>query len=175
MHLPHNEFTLAHAAKKAGMTSGHWGKWHLGHFQKHEAAPHNKTQPEAFNLTTPAHVGFDTYYSAMSLWESTTFNCGCWDPENTQGQCIEGHWEKPGGCDYFHAGSATDPESAVADDRPMLKDGYGADNAALIVDKFVEFANESVVRGKNFLAVLWFQNVHVQCAKDSSLSLPNND
>lgn len=27
MHLPHNEFTLAHAAKKAGMTSGHWGKW----------------------------------------------------------------------------------------------------------------------------------------------------
>lgn len=163
MHLPHSEFTLGHAASVAGMTSGHFGKWHLGHFAPQEPAPHNGTGTGSFNLTTPAHVGFDEYYSAMPLFEvSTTFNCGCFDPQNTDGQCVEGHWKKPGGCDYMHAGKGSDPDTVLVDTAPMLKDGYGADNAKLLVDHFEGFANRSVAAGKAFMGVIWFQNVHVQ-------------
>jgi arylsulfatase A-like enzyme len=77
--------------------------------------------------------------------------------------CIEGHWgPKTGGCDYFHAGTKADPNTVMLDTTPMLKDGYGADDAELIMDHFEAFANKSVAAGKQFLAVVWFQNVHVQ-------------
>lgn len=163
-HLPHNEFTIGHAAREAGMRSAHFGKWHLGHFAAQ--IPHAHTGAAggpAFNLTTPAHCGFDEYYSAMPLFEvSTTFNCGCFDPGNADGQCVEGHWVKPGGCDYMHAGTAADPEHPAPDTTPMVKDGYGADNADLIVSRFEQFANRTVAGGEQFVAALWFQNVHVQ-------------
>lgn len=94
---------------------------------------------------------------------STTFNCGCFDPENEKGLCIEGHWgPQTNGCDYFHSGVKSSPETVVKDTEPMVKDGYGADDAELIMDKFEAFANASVAKGKAFLAVVWFQNVHVQ-------------
>jgi arylsulfatase A-like enzyme len=163
MHLPHNEYTLGHAAKQAGMVSGHFGKWHLGHFNESEPLPHNGSTHQHFTLTTPAHVGFTEYYSALPMFEvSTTFNCGCFDPENKKGQCVEGHWSKPGGCDYFHSGTSTAPEEVVIDTTPMVKDGYGADNAKLLVDHFEEFATGAVANGTDFLAIVWFQNVHVQ-------------
>jgi hypothetical protein len=50
----------------------------------------------------------------------------------------------------------------VADEKPMVKDGYGADNAKLLVDHFENFATHAVGNGTSFLAIVWFQNVHVQ-------------
>ena len=49
----------------------------------------------SFVSTTPAHVGFDGYYSTMPQAEiSTTFNCGC-QPADPEGeQCIWGHWRE---------------------------------------------------------------------------------
>lgn len=36
----------------------------------------------------------------------------------------------------------------------------GADNAALLVDKFEVFLNATLATKQNFLATIWFQNVH---------------
>jgi hypothetical protein len=36
----------------------------------------------------------------------------------------------------------------------------GADNAALLVDKFEVFLNATLASKQNFLATIWFQNVH---------------
>ena len=49
----------------------------------------------SFVSTTPAHVGFDGYYSTMPQAEiSTTFNCGCQDGDPEGEQCIWGHWRE---------------------------------------------------------------------------------
>ena len=39
----------------------------------------------------------------------------------------------------------------------MIKGGYGADNAALLVDHFEGFLNETLKAKQSFLATIWFQ------------------
>ena len=39
----------------------------------------------------------------------------------------------------------------------MIKGGYGADNAALLVDHFEGFLNETLAAKQSFLATIWFQ------------------
>lgn len=59
-------------------------------------------------------------------------------------------------------GVGTDPQSVAIDNTPMVKDGYGADNAALLVDHFEAFATKATQAKQSFLATIWFQNVHVR-------------
>ena len=70
----------------------------------------------------------------------------------------------------MHTGNGTDPDTVGPDATPMVKDGYGADNAKLLVDHFEVFATESVAAHKSFVALIWFQNVHVQCVTRSCWS-----
>jgi hypothetical protein len=61
---------------------------------------------------------------------------------------------------YLKNGSSAD--NVGFDATPMVKGGYGADNAALLVDKFETFLNTTVATKLNFLGTIWFQNVHVE-------------
>jgi hypothetical protein len=61
---------------------------------------------------------------------------------------------------YLKNGSSAD--DVGYDPTPMVKGGYGADNAALIVDKAEAFIQKQVAAKQNFLATIWFQNVHVE-------------
>ena len=170
MHLPHTEFTIAHAAAMAGAESFHAGKWHLGHFAHRPADPREGPRGVTFNATTPAHVGFSRYYSTMPQAEiSTTFNCGCIEGDPNGTQCVWGHWRyasrgagrKPY-CDRMYFNNGSSAEDVGFDPRPMVRGGYGADNAALIVDKAESFIRSRVAAGGTFLAAIWFQNVHVE-------------
>ena len=171
MHLPHNEFTIADAAAMTGHhRSMHVGKWHLGHLAHQPADPREGPKGANFTLTTPAHVGFDEYYTTAPQAEiSTTFNCGCLPGDPNGSQCIWGHWRegkdhgisKPH-CDRMYLKNGSSADDVGFDPTPMVKGGYGADNAALLVDKFASFLNTTVAAKQNFLGAIWFQNVHVE-------------
>jgi len=62
-HLPQEEITLAEALKPAGYVSGHFGKWHVGGFDKKRSGVH---------YMPPWHAGFDECFSSHNVL--VTFN-----------------------------------------------------------------------------------------------------
>ena len=72
-----------------------------------------------------------------------------------------GHWRtgkdhalaKPH-CDRMYLKNGSSADDVGYDPTPMVKGGYGADNAALIVDKAEAFIQKQVAAKQNFLATI---------------------
>ena len=58
----------------------------------------------------------------------------------------------------------------------MIKGGYGADNAALLVDHFEGFLNETLAAKQSFLATIWFQvpSTFMFCRSLEAFSVPDS-
>ena len=136
---------------------------HLGHLAHKPADPREAPPNATFALTTPAHVGFDEYYTTAPQAEiSTTFNCGCLEGDPNGTQCIWGHWRegkdanlpKPH-CDRMYVKNGSSADDVGFDPTPMVRGGYGADNAELLVDQFAAFVNKTLLAKQNFLGAIW--------------------
>lgn len=143
---PQFTFTVADAIHAAdpdlGYADGTFiaGKWHLGDFFKGRGAH-----------ATPLMHGFDHMFMTQEVAPTSTTNCAC-DPA-WESQCRFGH-NKGWGCTNYWTEDPTAPEGIVNMSTPV-----GANDAALIVDKFEAFVESR--HGRPFLSLLLFHNNHI--------------
>ncbi|MDP6503207.1 MAG: sulfatase-like hydrolase/transferase [Planctomycetota bacterium] len=139
-HLPSEEITIAEALKTKGYATGHFGKWHVGGFDKEMAGHH---------VMPPWQAGFDECFSTFNVLVTH-------DPYARLGK---------GGiraC-YWHNGRNIPLEEAQKD--PSLR----GDDAAIVMNKALAFIRNQVVAKKPFLALVWFHNVHTPLGKNPRL------
>ena len=141
-HLPQEEITLPEALKEKGYATGHFGKWHLGAFDREMAGPHAQVMP-------PWRAGFDECFSTFNVLVTH-------DPYAKLGKHgIEGS--------YWHNGRNIPLEEGQKD--PTLR----GDDAAIVMNKSIAFIRRQAAAGKPFLAVIWFHNVHTPLGKNPKL------
>ena len=141
-HLPQEEITIAEALKAKGYATGHFGKWHLGAFDREMAGPHAQVMP-------PWRAGFEECFSTFNVLVTH-------DPYAKLGKHgIEGS--------YWHNGRNIPLEEGQKD--PTLR----GDDAAIVMNKSIAFIRRQAAAGKPFLAVIWFHNVHTPLGKNPKL------
>ena len=141
-HLPQEEITLPEALKEKGYATGHFGKWHLGAFDREMAGPHAQVMP-------PWKAGFEECFSTFNVLVTH-------DPYAKLGKHgIEGS--------YWHNGRNIPLEEGQKD--PTLR----GDDAAIVMNKSIGFIRKQVAERKPFLAVIWFHNVHTPLGKNPKL------
>jgi len=139
-HLPQEEITLAEALKPGGYVSGHFGKWHVGGFDKKRSGIH---------YMPPWHAGFDECFSSHNVM--VTF-----DPyARMHKHGIEAL--------YWYNGRNIPFEEGQKD--PSLQ---GCD-AAIVMAKALEFIGKQAAAKRPFLALVWFHNVHTPLGKNPEL------
>jgi arylsulfatase A-like enzyme len=167
--LPWSEFTTADAAKKAGFATAMIGKWHLGDLWAKTDVP-----GYAGNFSSPSQHGFDEWVQTEAEASNSMPNCGCFPVNHTHpgprppsgypsisphgDQCVVGggitsDWCYP--CTNYYRPNASDPRgvSEWADKIP-------GNDAEFVVDRFEEFLQASLAKGKQFYAHLTFHAIH---------------
>lgn len=167
--LPWSEFTTADAAKKAGFVTTMIGKWHLG-----DLWPKTDVSGYAGNYSSPSQHGFDHWIQTEAEASNSMPNCGCFPVNHTSpgikppsgypsitphgDQCVVGggfpsDWCYP--CTNYFQPNATDPRgvSEWAEKIP-------GNDAAFIVDQFLNFLDQSIADEKPFYAHLTFHAIH---------------
>ena len=140
--LPPPTFTVAEAAKAAGMATIHIGKWHLGDFWqkglKHRGVPtlnngEGSSSWEQMDITDPANArvlgayaynkwpvsnpgvhGFDEWHSTEASASSTSCNCAC-EPAWVAGGCIDGGGAWTKGTTSYKCTNYWDPTDLTPD------------------------------------------------------------
>lgn len=139
-HLPQEEITIAEALRAKGYATGHFGKWHLGGFDREMAGPH---------VMPPWQAGFDECFSTFNVLLTH-------DPYARPGK----HGIRAA---YWHNGRNIPFEEGQAD--PALR----GDDAAIVMGKSIGFIRKQVAAKRPFLAVVWFHNVHTPLGKNPEL------
>ena len=141
--LPPTTFTVAKAAKKAGYSTIHIGKWqaapcvfcrigadscrvsrHLGNFFPKPWLEASEKKPsfaeKKWPSSSPGHAGFDEWHSTEASASSSMCNCGC-RPEWAARGCITGGGQL-GPKAYPCVSSRPPPASAALYHPPLLPD-----------------------------------------------------
>jgi arylsulfatase A-like enzyme len=139
-HLPREEITLAEALGAAGYATGHFGKWHVGGFDRARSGVH---------WMPPWEAGFDESFSTRNVVVT-------YDPY------AKPHKEGIGAL-YWHGRRNIPFEEGR--DNPALR----GDDAAIVMNKALEFIRGKAAAKKPFLAVIWFHHVHTPLGKNPVL------
>jgi arylsulfatase A-like enzyme len=139
-HLPQEEITIAEALKEKGYATGHFGKWHVGGFDPETSGTH---------VMPPWEAGFDECFSTHNVLVTH-------DPYAKLGK---------GGIKacYWHNGRNIPLDEAQSD--PSLR----GDDAAIVMNKAIEFIRTQSAGEKPFLVLVWFHNVHTPLGKNPEL------
>jgi len=149
--LESTEVPITSILKKAGYTTGHFGKWHLGTLSKVRGDQKRwgafASKPERYYCPP-----WDRDVDASFVTESKV---PTWDPLLDPGQ-IKGKGKKPAaaeagkayGNDYFVGPGKTETENMRGDD------------SRVIMDRVLPFIQGAVARKQPFLAVVWFHTPH---------------
>jgi arylsulfatase A-like enzyme len=146
--LEDREIPITTILKKAGYTTGHFGKWHLGTLSKRKGDQNRwgdfAKQPERY-FCPPWERDVDVCFVTESKVPT-------WDPLFHPGPINESdksdHKGSPYGNDYFIG-----PEERVTDNTK-------GDDSRVIMDRALTFIHSAVEQGKPFLAVIWFHTPH---------------
>eukprot|EP00035_Acanthoeca_spectabilis_P002135 m.85326 g.85326 ORF g.85326 m.85326 type:complete len:572 (-) comp11375_c0_seq1:94-1809(-) len=189
MPLPPTTFTIAEAAKKAGYSTIHIGKWHLGDFFYKGTGREVKTAKGGYAYTkwpvsNPGLHGFDEWHSTEASASSSTPNCGCNPDWKNEGQgCIVGGgvWVNQAlECTNYWSPIDLGPDHKPNGSMASCRDAdHGKDIAAHvcvsnytekipgddtvhIMDVFEDFLTRktSGPEASPFLAVIWLHTVH---------------
>ncbi len=139
-HLPTEEITLPEAIKAKGYVSGHFGKWHVGGFSRERAGSH---------YMTPGMSGFDHWFSTFNVLRT-------YDPYNKM--------PKGGLLDLYYDNGRLIPFEEARKD-PSLR----GDDAAIVMNKAIDFIRNQTKQEKPFMAVVWFHNVHTPLGRNPEL------
>jgi len=134
-HLPAEEHTLAEYLSEAGYATGHFGKWHLGTLTTEKKDSNRGGSGKTKHYSPPWEHGFDVCFSTEA--KVPTYD-PMMDPETGESY----------GTAYW-----TGAEEEVLDD-------LEGDDSSLIMDRALEFIEESTESGRPFFAVVWFHAPH---------------
>lgn len=139
-HLPEEEITLAEAVKSKGYVSGHFGKWHVGSLCDRISPDH---------IMTPGMAGFDEWFTTHNVIVT-------YDPyANEHKAGVEAL--------YWHNGRNIPMEEA-RNNKTMR-----GDDAAIVMNKAIDFIRAQSKANKPFVAFIWFHNVHTPLGKNPEL------
>jgi len=177
--LPPQVFTAAEAAKQAGYSTLHLGKWHLGDFWDkrgsedwplHRGLPGQAKHPawDKWPVSNPAQHGFDEWLSTEASAASTTPNCAC-KSEWLESGCIigGGNWTKEHyNCtNYWYStsteGPCLDQTRAGRDCVGNLTEKVEGDDSEFIIDKFEKYLDRrSNAASDPFFVFMHLHTVH---------------
>lgn len=163
--IPLAETTLAEQLKQSGYATGHFGKWHCGTLSKNQRDGTRGGLPENLrHYSPPWENGFDHCFSTetmVPLYNPTVWGAGKFalpKPEPDYKMLMDRPVEKgettnlPGVhswyCSYW-----------TGEGQKVTK-GLEGDDAAIIMDRALQFIKEQTAEGKAFFAVIWFHSVH---------------
>ena len=154
--LREDELNLARLLKEQGYRTGHFGKWHLGTLT---------TEVEDSNRGTP---GDDTHYAPP--WErhfdvafSTEAKVPTYDP-----LIRPRDFDQHGGTLEYWWDPVQDPDDAIHygthywnEHGEKVTANMDGPNARVMMDRVLQFVDESVEREEPFFAVVWFHEPHL--------------
>ena len=146
--LEDREIPITTVLKKAGYTTGHFGKWHMGTLSKKMGdqarwGEYSKN-PERY-YCPPWERDVDVCFvteSKVPTWDPLIH------PGKIKGKDTNDGKGKPYGNDYF-----TGPGQTV-------KANTSGDDSRVIMDRALPFIHSAVEEGKPFLAIIWFHTPH---------------
>ena len=173
--LSHSEFTVAKAATKAGMSSIHIGKWHMGDLWK-------KGLTKANPVSSPTNAGFTHWMTSQSQLPTSTPNCGCFPLNNwsapqpppdfgrsTEGLKFKHDW--PGencivaGGFYVNESMVCStywyPDAAMETGVKAISKKIPGDDGQHVVDTLEQFVGDNVKNATSWLAVLMLHYIHL--------------
>jgi arylsulfatase A-like enzyme len=157
-YLPQSEMTIAEVLKASGYLTGHFGKWHVGEL--------SRTVNQSYfpgETAVPAHYsppwtnGFDVSFATESMMPTYNpyyhvgGNYGTEDYRFLQTEAVEEN-QTTGGFrwrDHFWVGPGEIEDSWLA-----------GDSSKIIMDRAIEFIEDSDGADTPFLAVVWFHTPH---------------
>lgn len=194
-----NEFTIADAAKRGGLTTAHFGKWHVGAFSSIIKNPHMSKQGQ--RISGPLQNGYTYFYSSQPpAWTHINTNCGCCANKTTgclvtakrpksspkitpattcvnPNQLIEGNALKAynSECDTYHYANKLASEGVASVDE--LLEGDDTKTIGDAVEKWLRNlkTNKQNDDKISFMATIWFHTPHkYYAATDQWLSKYKN-
>ena len=151
--LEPEEICLAEELREEGYATGHFGKWHLGTLTT-TVKDANRGGPGSEAVYSPPwENGFETCFSTES--KVPTFN-----PMTKPAPVSRESKGGPGGS--YGTWYWTEPGERVPPDE------LTGDDSALIMDRALDFMEESKTAQRPFLAVIWFHAPHTPVVADAS-------
>ncbi len=152
------EITIAELAKHAGYRTGHFGKWHLGTLttEVRDSNRGGKLGSEK-HFAPPWQHGFDVCFSTeakVPTWDPMLMPAS-FDGSETKrlgwNQLAEGRDSKPYGTWYWNQ------------EGDRVSDNLEGDDSRVIMDRAVDFIQQSAKNESPFVAVIWFHAPHLPC------------
>jgi arylsulfatase A-like enzyme len=143
------EITLSQVLKKAGYTTGHFGKWHLGTLTKIKG---DQKRWGAFS-SNPERYFCPPWERDVDVCFVTESKVPTWDPMVNPGNIKKGSnktivSDKPYGNEYFTGPGQKATQNLEGDDSRVL------------MDRAIPFIQNAAKEKKPFLAVIWFHAPH---------------
>ncbi len=154
--LPEDEVNLARILKAQGYRTGHFGKWHLGTLTT-EVRDANRGRPgDATHFAPPWERGFDVAFSTESKVPTYDPLLRPKDFDEHPGN-LRLWWDPVGNPDdAIHYGTHYWNERGE-----KVTENMHGPNARVIMDRVLEFVEESNEREEPFFALVWFHEPHL--------------
>jgi arylsulfatase A-like enzyme len=133
--LPEGEINMAQIAKSKGYATGHFGKWHLGTMTKDPNLSGPAPATTAERYAPPWERHYDTTFT-------TETNIATWDPLDESGLRIPKHRA------HFWSNGME------------IKEDFKGSSEKIVMERAIDFVQESVSKNTPFLATIWFYGPH---------------
>ncbi|MGM9769087.1 MAG: family 43 glycosylhydrolase [Candidatus Cryptobacteroides sp.] len=147
------EISLAELLKEDGYRTGFFGKWHLG-TMTHTESDANRGKPGNLReFNPPARHGFDRVFAGESKVPT-------WDPmKKPEGETSGKTWK------YLEPGDPWVPygTSYFDENGAKISDNLDGDDSRVIMDRALEYMEQSINDGVPFLSVIWIHTPHLPC------------
>lgn len=157
-HMKEEEITLPELLKKAGYTTGHFGKWHLGTLTRMMRDANRGNPRDSSHYSIPTQHGYDQYFCTESKVPTYDPMIKPKEFDTERGESLRYGWRaiegNSRGLENYGTYYWDDPESLVLDH-------LEGDNSKIIMDRVIPFAESAISAGKPFFSTVWFHTPHL--------------